>query len=158
MKKITPFFWIKDNAREALDFYTKLFKDSNIGQITPIEGAPGPAGQFVASFTLMGQPFMLIQGGDNDMLNAAGPISLTVQCDTQQEIDKLWSAFEKGGKPIACGWITDRFGITWQVVPSQMEKLMSGDREKVHRVMQAMLKMVKLDIGILQKAYDGQTK
>ena len=156
MKKITPFFWIKENAREALDFYTNLFKDSKIGQITPIEGAPGPESQFVASFTLMGQPFMLIEGGENQMLNAAGPISLTVQCDTQEEIDKLWSAFEKGGRPIACGWITDRFGITWQVVPSKMEKFMSGDREKAQRATQAMLKMVKLDIATLQKAYDGK--
>jgi predicted 3-demethylubiquinone-9 3-methyltransferase (glyoxalase superfamily) len=155
MQKIIPFIWIKENAREALDFYTGLFADSKVVQITPIDGAPGPAGQFVATFELMGQPYMLIQGGDNEMLKAAGPISLTVPCDTQDEIDMLWDAFSQGGKPIACGWISDRFGVTWQVVPAKMGELMSGDPEKVKRVTEAMLKMVKLDIPALEAAARG---
>ncbi|HUO55944.1 MAG TPA: VOC family protein [Candidatus Paceibacterota bacterium] len=155
MQKITPFIWIKDNAREALDFYTKLFADSAVVSITPIEGAPGPAGQFVAQFTLQGAPFMLIQGGDNEILRTPGPLSLTVPCDTQEEIDALWSAFEEGGKPIACGWITDRFGVTWQVMPAKMGELMSGDPEKVKRVTAAMLKMMKFDIAALEAAAQG---
>lgn len=155
MKKITPFMWIKEDGKGALDFYTKLFKDSKIVSITPIEGAPGPAGQFVASFELMGQSFMLIQGGENPILNSAGPLSLTVPCDTQEEIDALWSAFEDGGKPIACGWITDRYGITWQVVPAKMSELMGGDEAKRMRVTQAMLKMMKFDIAALEAAAQG---
>jgi predicted 3-demethylubiquinone-9 3-methyltransferase (glyoxalase superfamily) len=155
MQKIIPFIWIKENAREALDFYTGLFDDSKVVQITPIDGAPGPAGQFVATFELLGQPYMLIQGGENEMLKAAGPISLTVPCDTQEEIDTLWDAFSQGGKPIACGWISDRFGVTWQVVPAKMGELMSGDPEKVKRVTEAMLKMVKLDIPALEAAARG---
>jgi predicted 3-demethylubiquinone-9 3-methyltransferase (glyoxalase superfamily) len=155
MQKITPFIWIKENAREALDFYTGLFPDSKVVQITPITGAPGPKGQFVANFELMGQSFMLIQGGENEILKAAGPVSLVVPCDTQAEIDTLWDAFAKGGKPVACGWITDRFGVTWQVVPAKMGELMSGEPEKVKRVTEAMLKMVKLDIPALEAAARG---
>jgi len=155
MQHITPFIWIKDNAREALEFYTTLFKDSKVASITQIEGAPGPAGQFVANFTLMGQPFMLIQGGDNEILRAPGPLSLTVPCDSQEEIDTLWNAFADGGKPIACGWIIDRFGVTWQVVPAKMGELMSGDPAKVKRVTAAMLKMTKFDIAALEAAARG---
>jgi len=156
MQQITPFIWIKENAREALEFYTKLFKNSKVMQVTPIKGAPGPAGQFVANFTLMGQPFMLIQGGDNPILKTSGPLSLTVPCDTQEEIDTLWAAFEAGGKPIACGWIVDRFGVTWQVVPAKMGELMSGDPEKVKRVTGAMLKMMRFDIAALEAAAAGK--
>ena len=155
MKKITPFIWIKENAKEALDFYTGLFENSKVMQITPIEGAPGPAGQFVATFELMGEPYMMLQGGDNEILKAAGPMSLVVPCDSQEEIDKLWDAFSQGGKPIACGWISDRFGVTWQVVPTKMGELMSGDPEKVKRVTEAMMKMIKLDIPALEAAARG---
>ncbi len=131
-----PFIWIKENAKEALDFYTGLFADSKIVQVTPIEGAPGPAGQFVATF----------------LLKTAGPISLVVPCDTQREIDMLWDAFSQGGKPIACGWISDRFGVTWQVVPAKMGELMSGEPDKVRRVTEAMMKMMKFDIAALEAA------
>ena len=144
--------WIKEDARGALDFYTKLFANSKIGKITPIESAPGPKGQFVAEFQLMGQSFMLIQGGENSMLAAPGPLSLTAICDTQEEIDTLWNAFSDGGEPVACGWIKDRYGIMWQVVPAKMGELMSGDPDKVRRVTEVMMKMMKLDIAALEAA------
>ncbi len=155
MQKIKPFIWLKENGKEALDFYTGLFPNSKVVEITPITGAPGPAGQFVANFELMGEPFALIQGGDNEMIKAAGPLSFVASCDTQEEIDTLWDAFSQGGKPVMCGWITDRFGVVWQVVPAKMNELMSGEPEKVKRVTEAMLKMVKLDIPTLEAAARG---
>lgn len=155
MQKITPFMWIKEGGQEALDFYTKLFAGSKVVSVTPVEGAPGPAGQFVASFELMGEPYMLIQGGDNPMLAAPGPLSLTVPCDSQEEIDKLWAAFSEGGKPNVCGWITDRFGITWQVVPAKMSEWMSGEPAKRARVMAAFMQMTKFDIAALEAAAAG---
>lgn len=157
MKKITPFLWIKENGKEALEFYTNLFEGSKVLSVTPIEGAPGPAGQFVASFELMGTEFMLIQGGDNPMLAAPGHISLVVPCDTQEEIDKLWDAFMQGGAPMQCGWITDRYGITWQVVPTKMGEWMAGDPEKRARVLAAFMQMTKFDIAKLEAAAGGTT-
>lgn len=157
MKKIQPFIWFKENGREAMEFYTKLFADSRVGRVTMLQGAPGPEGQFVGEFELMGEKFMCLEGGPNEMLNAAGPISLMVPCDTQEEIDRLWDAFSEGGKPIACGWITDRFGVTWQVAPGIMgEYLSDSDPEKVRRTMTAMMDMVKLDLPALTRAYEGK--
>lgn len=155
MQKITPFFWIKENAKEALEFYTTLFPDSRVISETPVEAAPGPAGQFIASFELSGEPFMLLQGGENPMLAASGPLSLTVPCDTQEEIDRLWAAFSAGGKPSVCGWVTDRFGITWQVVPAKMGELMAGDPERRRRVTEAFMQMTKFDIAALEAAAAG---
>ncbi|MBU6321607.1 MAG: VOC family protein [Patescibacteria group bacterium] len=156
MQKIVSFIWIKENAKEALAFYTGLFPDSRVVSETPIEGAPGPAGQFVASFELMGEPYMLLEGGENPMLAAAGPLSLTVPCDTQEEIDRLWAAFAEGGKPNVCGWITDRFGVTWQVVPAKMNEYMSGDPAKRARVTAAFMQMTKFDIKALERAAAGE--
>jgi predicted 3-demethylubiquinone-9 3-methyltransferase (glyoxalase superfamily) len=156
MKKITPFLWFKEKGEEALGFYTKLFPNSKMGRITPLPEAPGPAGQFVADFELMGEPFMAIQGGPNPMLDSAGPISLVVPCDTQEEIDRLWEAFKDGGKEIACGWISDKYGITWQVVPSTIGELMSDpDPEKRKRVAQVVMNSMKFSIAELEAARDG---
>ncbi len=157
MKKIQPFIWFAENGEEALEFYTKLFANSRIVRVTKLaDNVPGPSGQFVGEFELMGEKYMCLQGGPNEMLNAAGPISLMVLCDTQEEIDRLWEAFSEGGKPIACGWITDRFGVTWQVAPTIMGDLLTDpDMEKVRRTNEAMMKMVKLDIAELKRAYDG---
>ena len=155
MQKITPFMWIKENGKEALEFYTKLLPNSRVVSITPIEGAPGPSGQFVANFELLGQPFMMLQGGDNPMLAAPGPISLTLTCDTQDEIDTVWDAFSNGGKPNVCGWIMDKYGITWQVVPAKMGEYMGGDPEKRMRVMKAFMKMTKFNIAELEAAAKG---
>jgi len=153
MKKIKPFIWFKKDAKEALDFYTAVFPDSRVVMSTAVEGAPGPAHQMVATFELMGEPFMCLEGGENPMLASSGPISLVAECETQAEIDKLWDAFAEGGKPIACGWITDKYGVTWQVVPTILGKLMTDpDKEKVQRVTQAFMKMVKFDIAALEAA------
>ncbi len=156
MKKIQPFIWFKENGREAMEFYTTLFPDSRVGQVTMLPQAPGPVGQFVGSFELMGETFMCLQGGENPMTNGIGPISLIAQCDTQEEIDTLWAAFKEGGKEIACGWISDRYGITWQVVPRMLGEWMSdSDPEKSKRTALAMMDMMKLDIAALKRAHDG---
>jgi predicted 3-demethylubiquinone-9 3-methyltransferase (glyoxalase superfamily) len=158
MKKIQPFIWFNDNAEEAMEFYIKLFADSRIVKITRLgENVPGPKGkQLVGEFELMGQTFLCINGGPNPMLQSAGPISFTVPCDTQEEIDKLWDAFKEGGKEIACGWIADRFGVTWQVVPSMMGQWMGDpDPEKAKRTAAAMMQMMKFDIAALKAAHDG---
>lgn len=156
MKHIQPFIWFKENGQEAMEFYTKLFPDSRVRKITVIPEAPGAPGQFVGEFELMGQSFMCLQGGENPMLAAAGPVSLVALCETQEEIDKLWDAFSDGGTPIACGWITDRYGVTWQVVPTILGEYMSDpDKEKAHRTAMAMMQMMKFDIAALQKAHDG---
>ena len=158
MKKIAPFIWFNDNAEEAIAFYTSLFKDSKIVSITQLgDNVPGPKGkQLVAIFELMGEQFMAINGGPNKLLQNAGRISLVVPCDTQEEIDRLWNAFSDGGKPIACGWITDKFGVTWQVVPAVMGELMGDpDPIKAKRVADAMMKMVKFDIAALKAARDA---
>ncbi len=157
MKKIQPFLWFKENGQEAMELYTNLFPDSKVGPITMLPDAPGPKGQFVGSFELMGEKLMCLQGGENPMLAAPGPISLVVECDNQEEIDKLWDAFKKDGKEIACGWITDRFGITWQVVPTVLGEWMSDpDPVKASRTAKAMMEMVKLDIAELKRAHDGE--
>jgi len=149
--------WFKENGQEAMELYTKLFPDSKIGNITMLPDAPGPKGQFVGEFELMAEKYMCIQGGENPMLAAVGPVSLVALCDTQEEIDKLWDAFKEGGKEIACGWITDRFGITWQVTPTVLGEYMSDpDQEKAHRTAIAMMNMVKFDIAALKRAHDGE--
>lgn len=157
MKKIQPFIWFEDRGEEAMAFYTSLFADSKIVNVTRLgDSVPGPSGQFVGTFELMGQSFMCIQGGPNEMLKAAGPISFVVPCDTQEEIDRLWAAFEEGGTAIACGWIRDRYGVTWQVVPDILGELMGDpDPEKAKRTAAAMMSMMKFDIAALKRAHDG---
>ena len=155
-QKIVPFLWFDTQAEAAMQFYTSLFEDSKIGTVSRYgEGGPGPAGSvMVGTFTLAGQEFMVLNGGPEYKFSPA--ISLFVNCDTQDEVDKLWDKLSDGGKPNQCGWIDDKFGVTWQVVPTLLGKLMADpDPEKSGRVMQAMLKMVKLDSVVLQKAYDG---
>lgn len=158
MKSITPFIWFNDNAEEAMAFYTALFADSKTVSVTRLgDSVPGPAGkQLVGEFELMGQRFMCINGGSNPMLESQGRISFVVPCDTQEEIDKLWAAFSDGGKEIACGWVTDKFGVTWQVVPSIMGELMGDpDPVKAKRTAEAMMQMMKFDIAALKAAHDG---
>jgi predicted 3-demethylubiquinone-9 3-methyltransferase (glyoxalase superfamily) len=157
MKKIQPFIWFKESGEEAMALYTSLFPNSKVVQITQLPQAPGPVGQFVGVFELMGETFMCLQGGENPMTNGVGPISLVAQCDTQEEIDKLWDAFKEGGKEIACGWISDRYGVTWQVVPSQLGEWMSDpDSEKAKRTAIAMMDMMKFDIAALKRAHEGE--
>jgi predicted 3-demethylubiquinone-9 3-methyltransferase (glyoxalase superfamily) len=160
MKKLQTFLWFVDNAEEAMAFYVSLFPNSRIVSVSRIgDNVPGPQGkQIIGEFELMGQSYMCINGGPlPESMKGQGPMSLVVPCDTQEELDRLWDAFSAGGgKPIQCGWITDRFGTTWQVTPSIIGELMGDpDPEKARRTAEAMMKMVKFDIAELKRAHDG---
>ncbi|WP_315837552.1 VOC family protein [Bradyrhizobium prioriisuperbiae] len=150
-KKITTSLWFDGNAEEAANFYTSIFKDSKITRISRYgDAGPGPKGSvMVVAFELNGQSFIGINGGPHFKFSPA--ISLMINCDTQQELDHYWDSLLAGGAPSQCGWLTDKFGLSWQVVPSIMNELMS-DADKANRVMAAVMKMVKLDIAELQRA------
>ena len=157
MPKITPFYWFDSNAEEAMKFYTSIFKNSKVGNVSRYgEVGPGPKGSvLVATISLEGQELMLLNGGPHYKLSPAA--SLEVNCETQEEIDYYWDKLTAdGGKPSRCGWLEDKFGLSWQIVPTILPKLMSGgDPKKSNRMMQELLKMDKLIIADLQKAYDG---
>jgi predicted 3-demethylubiquinone-9 3-methyltransferase (glyoxalase superfamily) len=156
MQKITPFLWFDDQAEEAMNFYVSIFKNSKVASITRYgEAGPGPKGTVMsATFSLDGQEFFAINGGP--LFKFTEAISLFVNCETQQEVDELWDKLSAGGKPSRCGWLKDKFGLSWQIIPSILGKML-GDRDadKAKRVMQAMLKMDKLDIKKLEQAYQG---
>lgn len=153
MQGITPFLWFNDDAEEAIDFYVSLFPDARILSMNRLEG--GPTGSVVsASFELQGQQFMAINGGP--MYTFSEATSFLVSCDTQQEIDHLWEKLSEGGEKQQCGWLRDRFGVTWQIVPAVLGQLIGGsDPAKAKRATEAMLQMQKLDIAALQRAYDA---
>jgi len=156
MQKITPFLWFDNNAEEAMNFYTSAFKDSKIVSITRYgDAGPGPKGTVMTGiFQIEGQQFYVLNGGPQVKFTPA--ISLFVNCESQKEIDELWEKLSEGGKKDQCGWLTDKFGLSWQVVPSVLGKLLhSSDPVRSNRVMKAMLQMNKLDIQRLQQAYDG---
>ena len=156
MQKITPFLWFNDQAEEAMNFYVSIFRNSKVGTISRYgDAGPGPKGQVMtASFQLEGQDFMALNGGPQYAFTPA--ISLYVSCADQQEVDDLWDKLSAGGEPGPCGWLKDRFGLSWQIIPDALPRLMGDkDRAKAGRVMQAMLKMGKIDIAGLQRAYDG---
>ena len=155
MHKISPFLWFNDNAEEAVTFYTSTFKDSKITATTHYgSGGPGPAGSVMTmSFELNGQHFTALNGGPHYSFTPA--ISFVIMCDDQEEVDHYWDNFLQGGKAMQCGWITDKFGLSWQVIPSAMITMMTDkDPKKVQKVAQAMMKMVKLNIAELQRACD----
>ncbi len=157
MQRISPFLWFNDNAEEAANFYVSVFKNSRITKVVrDVEGGQRPTGSvMVVAFTLDGQEFMALNGGPIYKLSPA--ISFVVNCDTQAEIDYYWDKLCDGGQPVQCGWLTDRFGLSWQVTPTIIGKLLSGDApERASRVMTALEQMIKLDISALQKAYDGR--
>jgi predicted 3-demethylubiquinone-9 3-methyltransferase (glyoxalase superfamily) len=157
MQKITPFLWFNDNAEEAMKFYTSIFKNSKIGKVARYgDAGPGPKGTVMtASFSLEGQEFLALNGGPNFKFTEA--ISFVVNCETQKELDEFWERLSAGGQEIECGWLKDKFGLSWQIVPTILGKLMSGpDPAKSQRVMSALLKMKKLDIATLQRAHDGK--
>jgi predicted 3-demethylubiquinone-9 3-methyltransferase (glyoxalase superfamily) len=145
LPKITPFLWFDNNAQEAIRFYTSIFKNSKIIQLNPM----------VSTFELEGQRLMALNGGPVFKFTEA--ISLYVSCETQEEVDYYWKALlQDGGRESQCGWLKDRFGLSWQIVPVVLGELLGGpDTKKSEKVMQAMLKMVKLDVEVLKKAYDG---
>jgi predicted 3-demethylubiquinone-9 3-methyltransferase (glyoxalase superfamily) len=153
MQKITPFLWFDDQAEEAAKFYVSLFKNSKILAVTRYgDAGPGPKGSvMVVRFQLAGQNFMALNGGPQFTFSLA--ISFLVSCKTQKEVDFLWRKLGRGGKTNQCGWLTDKYGVTWQIVPTVLGEVMAGkDREKANRVMKAMLKMHKLDIRRLKQA------
>ena len=157
MPKITPFLWFNDNAEEAVNFYVSLFDNSSITSVTRNgEGGSGPAGSvMVVAFELDGQEFTALNGGPQFKFTEA--ISLYVHCETQQEIDRLWDVLSAGGEPQQCGWLKDKYGLSWQIVPPVLvELLQDGDAEKSGRVVKALLQMSKIDIGTLKRAYEGQ--
>lgn len=157
MQKITPFLWFNNNLEEALNFYTSIFKNAKVGNMVRYgKGGPGPEGTaMTATFELEGQPFMALNGGP--MFQFTEAVSFFVNCESQEEVDMFWEKLSEGGQKSRCGWLKDRFGLSWQIVPSVLGKLLHDkDPERSSRVMQAMLQMDKLDIQTLQAAYDGQ--
>jgi predicted 3-demethylubiquinone-9 3-methyltransferase (glyoxalase superfamily) len=158
LPKIVPHLWYPKEAEEAARFYAAVFPDSHVGRVTslPADSAIGPAGSIViVDFRLFGQTFMAMSAGPNDPFNEA--ISFRVNCSSQSEIDTYWNALRKnGGKPQACGWIVDKYGLRWQIVPTVLADMMSDpDKKKAGRVAAEMLKQVKFDIAKLMKAFDG---
>jgi predicted 3-demethylubiquinone-9 3-methyltransferase (glyoxalase superfamily) len=155
MQKITPFLWFNDQAEEAMNFYISIFKNSKPGRITRYgKDGPGPEGKVMsATFQLEGQEFMALNGGP--MFQFTEAISFFVDCETQEEVDELWEKLSAGGEKSHCGWLKDKFGLSWQIIPrSLMQMLQDEDPEKSRRVMQAMLKMSKIEIQELQRAYE----
>ena len=157
--KIFPHLWYAKEAEEAAAFYASIFPDSRVDRVTPLlsDSPSGPAGSVkVVDFTLFGQRFQAISAGPLDPFNHA--ISLVVVCNDQAELDRYWDALLKGGKAEACGWLKDKYGVSWQIVLAVMDEMMSDkDPVRSKRVTDAMLKMVKLDIAKLQAAYDGKS-
>jgi len=157
MPKITPFLWFNDQAEEAANHYVSIFKNSKVLRVTRYgEGGPGPRGAVMTvEFELDGQKFTALNGGPHFTFNPA--ISFVVNCETQQELDAYWEKLSAGGDPAAqqCGWLADKFGLSWQIVPSILPKLLEGDQAKSNRVMQALMPMKKLDIATLKRASEA---
>jgi predicted 3-demethylubiquinone-9 3-methyltransferase (glyoxalase superfamily) len=155
--KIIPHLWYSDKAEEAAAFYASVLPDSKVVSVTPLlaDTPSGPAGSVkVVEFTLVGQPFLAISAGPLDVFNHS--VSFVVQCDDQAEIDRLWDALSEGGAVERCGWLKDRYGLSWQIVPTALAQMMkSPDPQRAKRVAEALLKMVKLDIAQLKKAYEA---
>ena len=151
MQKITPFLWFDGNLEEAVNFYVSVFKNSKI-----ISGLPAAGGKAMsATFSLNGQEFLALNGGPMFKFNEA--VSFFVKCETQDEIDEMWDKLSAGGQPGRCGWLKDKFGLSWQVVPTIMaDMFLDSQSEKSQRVMKAMLQMKKLDIAELEQAFNGQ--
>ena len=158
MAKIDPFLWFQKDCQNAVNFYVSTFEDAEILSTTYAqEGVPGiKAGDVMTiEFSLFGQRFIALNGGPQEGFDFTGAISFVVNCDTQEEIDHYWDTLSEGGYPGACGWLTDRFGVTWQVVPRVLDEMLSDrDAERVNRVMQTMLKMNKIEIKPLEDAYN----
>jgi predicted 3-demethylubiquinone-9 3-methyltransferase (glyoxalase superfamily) len=157
MQKITPFLWFDSQAEEAANFYVSIFENSRIGNITRYgEAGPGPKGTAtLVTFELDGQAFLALNGGPQFAFTPA--ISLFVNCETQEEVDELWEKLSAGGRKDRCVWLQDKYGLSWQIVPTALGKLLSDpDAEKSNRVMKAMLQMDKIDIKRLQQAHQEQ--
>jgi predicted 3-demethylubiquinone-9 3-methyltransferase (glyoxalase superfamily) len=158
MQKITPFLWFDNQAEEAMNFYTSIFKNSKVKTVSRYgDAGPGPKGTvMVAKFELEGQEFMVLNGGPRFKFNQA--ISFVVNCTSQEEVDDLWGKLlAGGGAEDACGWLRDKYGLSWQIIPAALGEMMSDpDKQKAGRAMQAMLKMKKIDIAEMRRAFEGK--
>lgn len=157
MQKITPFLWFDNNADEAMKFYTSIFKNSKAGRVARYgEAGPGPKGTVMtAEFELEGLQFVALNGGPHFKFTEA--ISFVVNCKTQKEVDYFWEKLGAGGKEVECGWLKDKFGLSWQIVPTVLSEMLTDkDPKRSQRVMKAMLLMKKIDIPTLEKAYEGK--
>ena len=157
MRAITPFLWFDGKAEEAANFYVSIFKNSRITGVNRYGNAgPGPKGAvMIVTFELDGEKFIALNGGPQYTFTPA--ISFVVNCETQQEVDHHWEKLSAGGEQVQCGWLRDKYGVSWQIVPAALGRLMSDpDPAKSARVMRAMLKMIKLDIASLERAHAGQ--
>ena len=152
MQKITPFLWLNGTAEQVGQFYTSVFQDAKITNVTRYpEGAPGAAGTVMTvAFEIAGQEFVALNGGPHYQITPG--ISFVVHCETQDEIDHFWDKLSEGGKPNVCGWTTDKFGVTWQVLPSDI-----GSIAKSPKAMQALMGMTKLDLAVLRAARDSES-
>lgn len=156
MRKITPFLWFNDNAEEAVNFYASVFEKVEIRDVARYgDAGPGPRGKVMTiAFTLNGQDFVALNGGPVYTFTPA--VSFVVDCKTQEEVDQLWHKLTAdGGQEVQCGWLTDKFGLSWQIVPTILPELMSGEPAKAKRVAEAMFTMKKLDIAKLKAAAEA---
>ncbi len=156
MQKITPNLWFDTEAEEAANFYTSIFKDSEVVNVMHYgEAGPRPAGMVMTvTFRLQGQEFTALNGGPDFKFNEA--ISFLVNCESQDEVDEFWEKLSEDGEEGPCGWLKDKFGVSWQIVPTVLDALLQDkDSAKANRVMKAMLQMKKIDVAVLQEAYDG---
>ena len=157
MQRITPFLWFNDKAEEAMNFYLSIFQNSGAMSVTRYgDAGPGPKGSvMLAKFRLDGQEFIALNGGPQFTFTPA--ISLVVNCETQAEVDHYWEKLSAGGRKDRCGWLTDKYGVSWQVVPTALGRLLSDpDAAKAGRTMKAMMQMDKIDIGRLEQAHQGR--
>lgn len=157
MQKITPFLWFENNAEEAMNFYTSVFKNSKVGNVSRYGNTgPGPKGSVMtAEFSLEGIEFVALNGGPHFKFNEA--VSFVVNCETQEEVDYFWEKLSEGGEKSRCGWLKDKFGLSWQVTPAILTELInSPDQAKVDRVMEAMMQMDKIEIEPIIRAADSQ--
>jgi len=158
MQKITPFLWFDGNAEEAANFYISIFKNSKMGKISRYgDAGPGPKGSAMSvTFQIEGQEFFALNGGPQFKFTPA--ISFFVNCETQQEVDDLWAKLSAGGRTDRCGWLQDKFGLSWQIIPTVLGQLLGDkDPQRAKRAMQAMLQMTKIDGKALQQAADGKS-
>jgi len=161
MPAIMPYLWFAGEAEDAAKFYVSTFKNSKMGNVSRYTDAgPGPAGSaMTVEFTLDGQDFIALNGGDPAIAEGQPPIALFANCDTQDEVDALWDKLSDGGQKLPCGWLVDKFGITWNIVPKGIIELVgSGGEERQKRAMQAMMKMEKLDINEMRRALEGVSR
>jgi predicted 3-demethylubiquinone-9 3-methyltransferase (glyoxalase superfamily) len=161
MSQIIPFLWFENQAEEAANFYVSVFKNSRIDNVSRYgEAGPGPDGSaMVVEFQLNGQDFMALNGTVPAGSEGQAPIAMFVSCDTQDEVDTVWDKLSAGGAKLQCGWLKDKYGIPWNIVPQGLGELLgSDDRDRAQRAMQTMLKMEKLDINELRRAYDGAVR